>query len=236
MSETTKIDKVRVNGVLYDLAGSGSGGVSGLYTAPLDLLEADYTGFQKATIDPMELVQQLQKSGINTNEPPIMDEVEDGVSYSIGNIRVANLNNSNDENNGGSTTKSRNLISVGAVSNTPLIQINIYKSYSSYYDMEVIVCGTSFGGNMTVEANSTPLDSLIINFFNNRSEYYIELPYYDPNQLGYIINSINIYYDTASTNLTYYISNLTEFCNDVFIEYNSGSDSGIVFNNVGGLN
>ena len=210
MSDTTKIDKVRVNGVLYDLAGSGSGGISGLYTAPLDLIEADYKGFENTAIDPMALVEQLEKAGINVDLPPVMNENETAVDFYIGSIRIANL----DSVNGNSIT-----------TETP-IRIYIYKNDSlGGYDVEFEILNNPCPVLEGIDATAISLRQIIMAYFTQYQDIYVQLPYSAPNQLGYIINSLEVYCESVDTYLKYYISNLTEFFEEVFIPYNSGSSS-----------
>lgn len=193
MSDTTKIDKVRVNGVLYDLAGSGSGGISGAYLAPKTLISPSYTGFNQATINPIALIEQLEKAGISVDND-VLDPNEYEVDLGIGYVYSNN-------GNGG------NLIDFVISRGESGITVTVYA-------MDFSVTGEVY--------EQTTLREIINYFF---TEMYPDFNFNLDYNYGYLENFINIYYDVADETLHYYISNMTEFCEEVIIKYHSGSDS-----------
>lgn len=74
MSDTTKINKARVNGVLYDLGGSGSGDVSGYYMLPATGMSEEQLGISQYDIDFEALGNHLAESGVDLDEPILREE------------------------------------------------------------------------------------------------------------------------------------------------------------------
>jgi len=209
MSDTTKIDKVRVNGVLYDLADSGSGGISGAYLAPKTLVSPNYTGFEQAAINPIALVEQLEKAGVSVDEP-VMDSDENNEYLEIGYVSTSNGNED------------------------PMIEIDISRGSSgggvallaasdtndeSVFTVTVRVMGAFTEGEVY---DKTTLREIINYVF---TEMAPDLNFYLDSNSGYLENFINIYYEAAQETLHYYISNMTKFCEEVIVKYNPGSSS-----------
>lgn len=195
MSDTTKIDKVRVNGVLYDLAGPGSGGVSGAYLAPKTLISPSYTGFNQATINPIALIEQLEKAGISVDDP-VMDSNESSMTLRIGNVYSNGVSNS--------------MISLGIIRD------------SSNFTVYVNAMGGSWEHG-TVYGQTTLREVINYVYTEMVPDFHFDLD--SSSSYGYLENFITIYYVAANETLHYYISNMTEFCEEVIIEYHSGSDS-----------
>ncbi len=211
MSDTTKIDKVRVNGVLYDLAGSGSGGVSGAYLAPKTLISPNYTGFEQAAINPIALVDQLEKAGISVDEP-VLDSNEDQVDLEIGHVSTSN---GNEDPMIGIRISRRSSGSGGGVARLAASDTR----NESVLIVTVYAMGDSTGGEVS---GKTTLREIIDYVF---TEMAPDFSFYLNNDSGYLENFINIRYYDAQETLHYYISNMTEFCEEVIIEYNPGSGS-----------
>ena len=207
-----KVTKIRINGVEKEVGGSGSGGVSGAYLAPKTLISPSYTGFNQATINPIALVEQLEKAGVSVDEP-VMDSGENNEYLEIGYV----------SSNG---------------SEDPMIEIDISRGSSGGGDVALLAASdTNDESVFTVTVrvmgaftegevyDKTTLREIINYVF---TEMAPDLNFYLDSNSGYLENFINIHYETAQEALRYYISNMTEFCEEVIIEYNpgSGSDSG----------
>lgn len=82
MSDATKITKARVNGVLYDLGGSGSGDVSGYYVLPATGMSEEQLGISQYDIDFEALGAHLAESGVDLDET-ILREEETGVYINL---------------------------------------------------------------------------------------------------------------------------------------------------------
>ena len=193
-----KVTKIRINGVEKEVGGSGSGGVSGAYLAPKTLISPSYTGFEQATINPIALVEQLEKAGVSVDDP-VMDSNESSVNLGIGNV-----------------------YSNGSINS--MITLNISRSSSSF-TVDVNAMGGSYEQG-TVSGQTTLREVINYVFTEMVPDFHFDLN----NSYGYLENFITIYYGDADMTLRYYISNMTEFCEEVIIEYNpgSGSDSGSV--------
>ena len=193
-----KVTKIRINGVEKEVGGSDSGGVSGAYLAPKTLISPSYTGFEQATINPIALVEQLEKAGVSVDEP-VMDSGENNVTLNIGYTH-----------------------SESTTGKPPMIYLTItYYLSNSSYSVAVSLMGTSLISG-TIYGEQT-LRSIINHVF---TEIAPDLHFSLDTENGYLENFINIRYAIAAETLHYYISNMTEFCEEVVIEYNPGSDSG----------
>lgn len=202
MSDTTKINKARVNGVLYDLGGSGgTGGVSGAWLAPGELIESGYidagsgSSWTNMTIDPEALITQLEKAGIDVDEAPFMDSNEQYINIGIGHYYQLGYN-----------------------SHYTPIDIELYPD-----GMEMAIVGGEYL-NTSANPQLYSLRQLIYGFFNNVTDLYCSVPQYSGN-FSTLANYIQIYYETANTTLRYYIPDMSEFCDEVFVEYNPSSES-----------
>ena len=200
MSDTTKITKARVNGVLYDLGGSGgTGGVSGAWLAPGELIESGYidaesvSGWTYMTIDPEALVDQLEKAGVDVDKTPFMDDSESNIYIGIGQYYQPNNNN-----------------------RYPLITMNIG---SNGMDMAIVDGSVRIA---SVYPKSSSLRQVIYDFFNNVTSLYCAVPV--SGNFSALANYIEIFYDSAHTTLRYYIPDMSEFCEEVFIEYTESSN------------
>ena len=210
-----KVTKIRVNGVEKEVAGSGSGGVSGAYLAPKTLISPNYTGFKQAAINPIELVDQLEKAGVSVDEP-VLDSNEDQVDLEIGYVSTSNGNEgpmigigiSRGSSGGGDVAR----LAASDTRNESVLTVSVY------------AMGDSIDGEVS---GKTTLREIIDYVF---TEMAPDFSFYLNNDSGYLENFINIRYYDAQETLRYYISNMTEFCEEVIIEYNpgSGSDSGSV--------
>ena len=201
MSDTTKITKARVNGVLYDLGGSGGGtsGVSGAWLAPGELVESGYidkdseSSWSYMTIDPEALIAQLEKAGIDVDETPFMDSGEYNIEMRIGQYYRPN--------NGNQYT---------------LIAMNMYTGSMSIS----ILDGDS--RNTSVNPRSSSLKQLIYSFFSNVTELYCNVQ--SSGDFSALANYIEIHYSNANATLRYYIPDMSEFCEEVFVEYTPSSE------------
>ena len=200
MSDATKITKARVNGVLYDLGGSGggtTGGVSGAWLAPGELIESGYVdsgeGWSYMTIDPIALVNQLEKAGIDVDENPFMDGSESNISIYIGQYSQPNYSNQ-----------------------YTLIGMNMYTSSMSVSMLDDGSYST------TLYPKNSSLRQLIYGYFSNITTLYRTVPGSDT--FSTLANYIKIVYSNANTTLRYYIPDMSEFCDEVFIEYIPSSE------------
>lgn len=208
-----KVTKIRVNGVEKEVGGSGSGGVSGAYLAPKTLIDPNYTGFEEAAINPIALVEQLEKAGVSVDDP-VMDSDENQVGLEIGYVSSDRGNNpmitvgisrSSSPSGGGDVA----LLAASDTNDDPV------------FTVEVSVMGASISGEVY---GKTTLREIINYFF---TEMAPDLNFYLDSNSGYLENFINIHYEIAQETLRYYISNMTEFCEEVIIEYNPGSGSSV---------
>ena len=204
-----KVTKIRINGVEKEVAGSGSGGVSGAYLAPKTLISPNYTGFEQAAINPIALVDQLEKAGVSVDEP-VMDSDEFLVGLEIGYVSsarsddpmiVMGISRGSSPSGGGDVARL-------AASDT---------NDESVFTVSVRVMGNNTTGEVY---NKTTLREIINYVF---TEMAPDLNFYLDSNSGYLENFINIHYEAAQETLHYYISNMTEFCEEVIIEYNPGS-------------
>ena len=195
----SEINKVRVKGVLYDLGGSGggtTGGVSGAWLAPGELIESGYIdeglGWSYMTIDPEALVDQLEKAGIDVEESPFMDNNENDIVINIGRYYQSNYNNTN-------------IITVYVHSNSMSVSIL---------------------GNNGSEVNASPklysLRQLIYRYFSDVTNLHCSVP--SSGNFSTLANYIEIHYNNANTTLRYYIPDMSEFCDEMFIEYTPSSE------------
>lgn len=197
-----KVTKIRINGIEKEIGGgSGSGGVSGAYLAPITLVSVEYNGFEQAAVDPIALVEQLEKAGISVDEPAF-DPNESSVSLTVGHMYTSGGNN------------------------LSIIDLYISRSSLGGFTVHANAMGSYIDGE--VPDDKTTLRAIINYIFTEMSpEFHFTLNY-TSGYYGYLENFINIYYQDVYETLHYYISNMTEFCEEVIIEYNpsSGSDSG----------
>lgn len=199
MSDTTKINKARVNGVLYDLGGSGgTGGVSGAWLAPGELIESGYVDsgeyWSYMTIDPEALVNQLEKAGVDVDETPFMDDNEHAISITIGQYFPSSTNNS-----------------------FKLIWMNMS---SSGMTMSMVDGSESF---TNVSPKSSSLRQIIYDFFTNVTDLCCPVPQRSGNFTA-LANYILITYYGVNTTLRYYIPDMSEFCDEVFVQYTPSSE------------
>lgn len=189
-----KVTKIRINGVEKEIGGSGSGGISGAYLAPKRLVSPEYTGFNQAAINPIALVEQLEKAGVAV-DTPVMNPNESSVDLRIGYV----CPDSGDKN--------------------PIISLNIARASTGFG-----IAFTAMGSNtIQVTLSQSTLRSIINYLFTVMlTDFHFTL---EEEYAGYLENFINIHYHSADETLHYYISNMTEFCEEVIIKYNSSSDS-----------
>lgn len=201
MSDTTKINKARVNGVLYDLGGSGggTGGVSGAWLAPGELIKSGYidagseSNWQYMTINSEALIDQLEKAGIDVDEDPFMNSDETNINIEIGKYFK------------------------GTLEYTP-----IWMDMSSSEMTMGILDGTSIIANVYPQDYS--LRQVIETFFSNVTELHCDVP--SSGDFSVLANYIQIHYSNAGITLRYYIPDMSDFCEKVFEEYSGGgSDS-----------
>lgn len=220
MSDTTKINKARVNGVLYDLGGgSGSSGVSGAYLAPGCLVQADYYGFEEVTIDPLALIEQLEKAGVNVDEPPFLDENETEVSFNLGVVEFTDFRS------------------------TPVVHLMDTMTYIDFFvdkgGRNSIAIGCLGDGQTALNVGDFRTDSirtLILAafeyFLNNDMEIVSPLVPADSQTTVNVSNIITIRYDAIGDQLHYFIPDMTEFCSTALVEYTSGSSSASVVSEI----
>ena len=202
MSDTTKITKARVNGILYDLGGSGgTGGVSGAWLAPGELIESGYidagssSSWDYMTINSSALIAQLEKAGVDVDETPFMDDNEYQINIVIGHFFKTG-------------TGDYNLIYMNISASSGMSMSMLDSSSYSTYDIP--------------DPRSSSLRQLIYSFFSSVTDLYCTVP--ASGNFSTLANYIKIRYDNANTTLRYYIPDMSEFCEEVLIEYTPSSE------------
>jgi len=198
-----KVTKIRINGVEKEVGGSGgTGGVSGAWLAPGELIESGYidagssSSWDYMTINPEALITQLEKTGIDVDETPFMDDNERAINIVIGHFFKPT--SSSDYN---------------------LIDMNI--SASSGMSMSMLD-SSSYSTYNIPNPRSSSLRQLIYSFFSNVTNLYCTVP--ASGNFSALANYIKIRYNNANTTLRYYIPDMSEFCDEVFVQYTSSSE------------
>ena len=205
-------------GVYTEITAGGGNegtGISGAYLAPECLLEADYYGFDRVTIDPLALIEQLEKAGINVDEPPFLDANETYVEFALGFIESTSLD-------------------MMKVSKRPIINITFSITSSggpeTFNVIEITLFGAPYSASDMGDFQTNSIRSLILEafdfFLNNDEEVVGKLYLRTPQTMTYVNNVVEIYYESIDSTVHYFVPDMTEFCSTALVEYTSGSDSG----------
>lgn len=210
MSDTTKIDKVRVNGVLYDLAGSGEGGGGYLFPQTLFTIQAlDYSEGSYANLVSASAVKQwLINCGVDLTQTALeYDSGEYLVRLTIGPSTSPDVYES--------------LFSIEASADS---------SNLNFYFVQLDLLGEGLGSfEITLqEGDVLTLSDIIDEAFETIGDNYIDLPNFNNMFQNGVLTYINMGYifRYSINDYTYYsTAEIEDFIENVIQEASGGSSS-----------
>lgn len=196
------VDTINVNGINYTISGGGSGTNSGTFNFTAAVISKEVLGYSQACIDMEALVDQLRKSGVDVDAPNFLNENELRVSLTICPLSDAN-----------------------AILNFAFHKDGQDPWALDYYTPDAPIIPK------TINFNWNPVDSLkdiLLKVENVIAQRPFNLESYKNIFTNWYSNMIFLHYNEINEYQFFNVSDVNEFCKNVFIEYSSGSDSGSI--------
>ena len=210
MSDTTKIDKVRVNGVLYDLAGSGGGSSTGGYLFPATLFTTEALGYSEGSSVNLVSAEAVKQWLINCG----VDLTQVVLDYDSNESLVQIVA-------GPSTVDGDSIFTIDLTEDSS--NLNFYTGNLLLFDNTLNMFEI-----MLQEGDELTLSTVIDKAFENLDDSYVSLISFDNlirNGIPTYVNMIYIFRNSINDYTYYPTAEVEDFIENVIQEASEGSSS-----------